>query len=86
MKFELVEEAKKVLLMSWSARFAMLATGSEMLDQLRDQLPNLQPYIAPHVFGTVTIGLTIAATVARVIKQETLRSATGSAIAHGDQP
>lgn len=83
MKFELVEEAKKVLLMSWSSRFAMLATASELLDQLRDQLPNLQPYIAPHVFGTVTIGLTIAATIARVIKQQTLRDATANA--HGDQ-
>jgi hypothetical protein len=79
MRFELVGEAKKVWLMSWSSRFAMLATGSELLDQLRDNLPSLQAYINPHLFGTLTIGLTIAATVARVVKQASLRAATGPA-------
>jgi hypothetical protein len=44
MRFELVGEAKKVWLMSWSSRFAMLATASELLDQLRDNLPSLQAY------------------------------------------
>lgn len=79
MRFELVGEAKKVWLMSWSSRFAMLATASELLDQLRDNLPSLQAYINPHLFGTLTISLTIAATVARVVKQASLRAATGPA-------
>lgn len=82
-RLRLVGEAKKVWLMSWSSRFAMLATLSELLDQLRDQLPTLQSFIAPHLFGTLTIALTISATVARVIKQDVLRAVTGPANGQG---
>jgi hypothetical protein len=79
MTLELVTEAKKVLLMSWSARFGMLAAILQTLAEFQDQLPVIKDFIPHGVFSLLAIACAIAVPLSRVMKQQGLIDAIAAA-------
>lgn len=88
-KFELVGEAKTVLLKSWASLLGMASAAFGLIAVLQPQLPLLQPLVSPKVYSALAficgaapaLATAFAAMVAaaRVIKQDKLRVATGAA-------
>jgi len=82
MKLELVDEAKTVLLTSWTSLFACAATLFSALALMKPHLDLLQPLIGPKLYAIVVlladaapqiaIGLTSAIPFVRTIKQKHL--------------
>lgn len=81
MTLELVEDAKKILLMSWSARFGMLAAVLQTLAEFQDQLPVIKDFIPHGVFSLLAIACAIAVPLSRVMKQQGLIDALSAAAA-----
>lgn len=69
---KLIDDAKKVLLQSWSVRLTVLSAVAGALAEFQQQLPGLQSFLPAHYFGPLSIVCAIGATVARVLHQEGL--------------
>jgi hypothetical protein len=79
MTVNLVTEAKKVLLMSWSARLGALAAILQALAEFQDQLPLIRDFIPHGVFSLLAIVCAIAVPLSRIIKQQGLIDAINTA-------
>jgi hypothetical protein len=68
----LIDDVKKVLLLSWSVRLSSLAAVAGALAQFQPDLGSLRDFIPPGYFGIVSIICALGAVIARVIKQESI--------------
>jgi hypothetical protein len=67
---KLIDDAKKVLLQSWSVRLSVLSALAGALAEFQQQLPALQSFMPAHYFGPLSIACALGATLARVLHQE----------------
>jgi hypothetical protein len=69
---KLIDDVKKVLLLSWSIRLSGLAAVTGILAQLQPDLAVLRDFIPAGYFAILSIACALGAALARVIKQESI--------------
>jgi hypothetical protein len=69
---KLIDDAKKVLLRSWSVRLSVASAITGGMAEFQQQLPGLQSFVPAHYFAPLSIACAIGAAAARVLHQESL--------------
>lgn len=68
----LIEDAKNVLLKSWSSRLGFISAVAGALAQFQQSLPLVRDYVPANYFAVLAIVCALGVTVARIVKQDSL--------------
>jgi hypothetical protein len=68
----LIEDAKNVLLKSWSSRLGFISAVAGILAQFQDSLPLIRDFVPANAFAVLAIVCALSVTVARIVKQDNL--------------